>query len=147
MRRLGLFVLFIIAACGVDSPVNKLLGIQPASASVLPFQQVQLAMVAQGVGTITWTIQEGAVGGTISSTGLYTAPGCSALGTYHIVASSGGISSPPAALTVVDGVKSVAVTPSTASVVSGGTQQFTATVTSICGVTSQALLRAGSTVR
>ena len=36
--------------------------------------------------SVTWTVQEGAAGGAVSSTGLYTAP--SSTGTYHVVATS-----------------------------------------------------------
>ncbi|MFO0582306.1 MAG: Ig domain-containing protein [Anaeromyxobacter sp.] len=36
--------------------------------------------------TVTWTVQEGATGGSVSAAGLYTAPGTA--GTFHVVATS-----------------------------------------------------------
>ncbi len=47
-------------------------------------------LTAQIVGlsdqSVTWSVQEGTTGGTVTSTGLYTAP--AATGTYHVVATS-----------------------------------------------------------
>ncbi len=37
--------------------------------------------------TVTWSVQEGTTGGSITSSGVYTAP--NTLGTYHVVATSG----------------------------------------------------------
>ncbi|WP_375417156.1 discoidin domain-containing protein [uncultured Hymenobacter sp.] len=73
--------------------------------------------------TPTWT----ASGGTISSAGVFTA---SATGTYTITATAGGVSG-SASLTVQAAaatpvLTSLTVTPATASVVSGASQQFTA---------------------
>jgi hypothetical protein len=47
---------------------------------------------------VTWSIQEGAAGGTVSATGLYTAPATA--GTYHVVAQSSADSSKTATATV-----------------------------------------------
>ena len=48
------------------------------------------AFTAQVIGTtnpaVSWTVQEGASGGAVSSAGVYTAP--STPGTYHVVATS-----------------------------------------------------------
>ena len=81
----------------------------------------------------TWTIQEGAAGGTITSGGVYTAP--ASAGTYHVVGTS--VADPTksaiATVTVTERVLSVAVNPPTASVQTGGAVQFTATVTTTCG--------------
>jgi chitinase len=35
---------------------------------------------------VTWKVQEGATGGTVTAAGLYTAPGVA--GTYHVIATS-----------------------------------------------------------
>jgi hypothetical protein len=78
---------------------------------------------------VTWSVQEGAAGGTVTSAGAYTAPATA--GTYHVVATSladttkGGVATitvtapPPVA---------VSVTPSSASIAAGATLTFSATV-------------------
>lgn len=43
-------------------------------------------VLATGDTNVTWTLLEGAAGGTIDATGFYTAPGTA--GTYHVVATS-----------------------------------------------------------
>lgn len=86
--------------------------------------------------TVTWTVQEGAAGGTITAAGVYTAP--SVAGTYHVVATSNadGTKTAVVPVTVGDRVLSVAVSPQTIQVPTGGTAQFTATVTTTCGTTT-----------
>ncbi len=82
---------------------------------------------------VAWSVQEGAAGGTISAAGVYTAP--SSAGTYHVVATSHADPSRTAvvAVTVSDRILAVAVSPQTIQVPTGGTAQFTATVTTTCG--------------
>jgi hypothetical protein len=69
--------------------VNILIALTPASpATLLPEQTVQFVAAVTGNpnASVTWTLQEGAVAGTLDSTGLYTAGWTS--GTYHVVATS-----------------------------------------------------------
>jgi hypothetical protein len=82
---------------------------------------------------VTWSVQEGAAGGSIASNGTYTAP--STAGAYHVVATSvaDGTATAVATVTVSDHILSVAVSPATATIAPGGTAQFTATVTTTCG--------------
>ncbi len=82
---------------------------------------------------VTWSVQEGAAGGAITATGVYTAP--SNAGTYHVVATSAANASSTAVavVAVTDRVLSVVVSPQTVQVPPGGTAQFTATVTTTCG--------------
>ncbi len=82
---------------------------------------------------VTWSVQEGAAGGAITTAGVYTAP--SSAGTYHVVATSAANASSTAvaAVAVADRVLSVVVSPQTVQVPPGGTAQFTATVTTTCG--------------
>jgi len=82
---------------------------------------------------VTWTVQEGAAGGTITGGGAYTAPATA--GTYHLVATSSanGTSAGSSTVTVVERVLGVAVSPAVINVAPGGTAQFTATVTTTCG--------------
>jgi hypothetical protein len=83
-------------------------------------------------------VLEGAAGGAVSATGVYTAP--STGGTYHVIATS--VADPSrsatAAITVTERVLSVTVNPPTVSVAPGGTAQFTATVTTTCGAFASA---------
>jgi hypothetical protein len=80
--------------------------------------------------SVIWTVQEGAAGGSITSTGLYTAP--VGTGNFHVVATSASDPSVKAAATVVVTTSplpvTVTVSPSVASVAASGSLQFTATV-------------------
>jgi hypothetical protein len=49
-------------------------------------QTFSAVILETGDGSVTWSIQEGAAGGTITATGVYTAPGTG--GTFHVVATS-----------------------------------------------------------
>ena len=82
---------------------------------------------------VTWSVQEGATGGTITTAGVYTAPANA--GTYHVVATSvaDGTKTAVSTVTVTDKILSVTTSPATVSLTPGGTQQFTATVTTTCG--------------
>ena len=99
-----------------------------------------LAFSATVTGTtnraVTWSIQEGAAGGSITSAGVYTAS--SNAGSYHVVATSQADPTKSAVVTVTvsDRILSVAVSPQTIQLAPGGTQQFTATVTTTCGTTT-----------
>jgi hypothetical protein len=63
-------------------------GVSPSSATVA--RSATQPFTASVTGTsntgVTWSIQEGAAGGAVSSAGLYTAP--SSAGTFHVVATS-----------------------------------------------------------
>jgi streptogramin lyase len=70
------------AAGGVTTTV------MPATARIAAGVPMQLSAQVTGSpdSTVVWSIVEGAAGGTITSTGLYTAPATS--GTYHVIAAS-----------------------------------------------------------
>ena len=82
---------------------------------------------------VTWSVQEGAAGGTITSAGVYTAPANA--GTYHVVATSAADPTKTAisTVTVTDRIVSIAVSPATTTVSTAGSAQFSATVTTTCG--------------
>src|SRR5262249_60555281 len=81
---------------------------------------------------VTWSVEE-ALGGTVGTSGYYTAPATA--GTYHVIATSVADPSKQAAATVqvtaatvqVTGI-SVSISPPTASTPSGSVVGFTATV-------------------
>ena len=79
-------------------------------------------------GTVTWSVQEGASGGTITQGGTYTAP--NAAGTYHVIATSNDDATVTASaeVDVLAPAVNVAISPTSATLGAGGAQQFTATV-------------------
>lgn len=73
---------------GTTTPPAVAVSLSPTAAALTygGTQQFTAAVTGATNTGVTWTVQEGAAGGAISSTGLYTAP--SAAGTYHVVATS-----------------------------------------------------------
>ena len=149
-------LVFVLAACGGTDEQDQItadtslrsrkirVAVSPTLVSV-PSGAAQ-QFVANVTGTtdtgVTWSVREGAVGGTVSSTGLYTAPATAA--TYHVVATSVANPSRSGEATVTVTVTepapppppppppapvAIAIAPSAASVLAGATQQFTASVT------------------
>jgi hypothetical protein len=80
--------------------------------------------------SVTWRVQEGAAGGAVTASGVYTAP--STTGAFHVVVTSAVDPSVGASATVTVTASplpvTVSVSPATVSVPASGTQQFTATV-------------------
>ncbi len=109
--------------------ISVSVSISPVSASILTGgNQTFSAVVTGSTDTkVTWSVQEGAYGGTITSGGVYTAPSKS--GTYHIVATSQFAPNKSATATVDVLLVSVSISPTSASVARGGSQTFSATVT------------------
>ena len=80
--------------------------------------------------SVTWTVQEGSNCGSVSAAGLYSAPNAGA--TCHVVATSAADATKSGSATVTVTAPPphvVTVTPGSASVVTGGTTTFSATVT------------------
>ena len=75
---------------------------------------------------VTWSVQESA-GGTIDSTGLYTAPQNSS-GTFQVVATSQANPAAQGIATVVVPMPQVTISPAAVTLPPNGTQTFTATV-------------------
>ncbi|HEY6372331.1 MAG TPA: kelch repeat-containing protein, partial [Candidatus Sulfotelmatobacter sp.] len=78
---------------------------------------------------VTWSVQESA-GGTIDSTGLYTAPQNST-GTFHVVAASQANSASVGIATVTVQLSQIAISPAAVTLLPDGTQTFTAAVTGL----------------
>lgn len=72
----------------------------PASASLTLRETRQLSAIVSGSQNqiVTWNVQEGESGGSVSSTGLYSAPATP--GTYHIIATSQADTQQSAVVTV-----------------------------------------------
>jgi hypothetical protein len=62
--------------------------VSPATVALTPSAQRTFLAAVTGTANlaVTWSVREGGAGGNVTSTGLYTAP--SALGDYHVVATS-----------------------------------------------------------
>ncbi|HET6413888.1 MAG TPA: hypothetical protein VFG53_17655 [Anaeromyxobacter sp.] len=118
-----------VATVTVNQAAN-VVTVNPATYTLYACTTAQVQATTQS-GTLSYAVSEGAAGGSVSATGLYTAPATS--GTYHVVATSSAGGSATATMTVQDHVLSVAVSPTSASVSTSGQQQFTATVTTSCG--------------
>ena len=136
MRRYLLALLFVLPACSQDQ-INAALGIQPAQAMVSPGGLIQYTVTAAV--PVVWGVVESG-GGTISGSGLYAAPACPTVGTFHVSASASGKSA-QATVTVVDGVATLTISPATVTLSPGTSQQFTATQTSGCGAVSSATMQ------
>jgi hypothetical protein len=123
------------ATVTVTSPPPVVVTVTPATATVDACLTLTLAATVTGTSStaVTWSVLEGAAGGSITPGGVYTAS--STGGIYHLVATSVAdpSKSATATVTVTERVLSVQVTPATITVPAGGTAQFTATVTTTCG--------------
>jgi uncharacterized protein YjdB len=123
------------ATVTVTAPLPVVVTVSPSPGAVDACKTLQLTATVTNTTnrSVTWSIQEGAAGGSVSTSGVYTAP--STGGTYHTVATS--VADPGkyaiTAITVTERVLSVAVNPPTTTLQPGGTAQFTATVTTTCG--------------
>lgn len=119
---------FAAIAVTTDVPEGVSISINPTTATVKAgaTQQFTASVVGSSNTGVTWT----ATGGTVSTSGLYTAP--TTTGTYTVKATSAADTTKSATATVTvtpaAGV-SVAITPATATIQTGATQQFTASVT------------------
>ncbi len=126
--------LLVLAGCGGGSPPQP--APPPVSISVAPTTvnllqgatQTFTAAVSNTSNTaVTWSVQEGAAGGTIDTGGRYTAP--NAVGTFHVVATSVADGSKTAVASVTVPDVSVVVSPGPTAVNQGASQTFSATVT------------------
>jgi hypothetical protein len=124
-------IAFWMAGCGgggggggTPAPTVSL---TPSSTSLAPQanQNFAITVSSGSVPAVTWSVQEGAPGGSITPAGLYTAPANA--GTYHVVAT--GQANPSLSLTATVTVHvAVSVTPATPGLLINQTQDFTAAV-------------------
>lgn len=116
-------------AGGAGGTGGSLLRVEPANVDLATGDQQQfVAVFDAGVdGGVVWSVEPERDAGTIDSAGVYTAP--MTPGTYQVVAAS--VRDPSARGTAVVRVRaiSIEVRPEFVEVITGGRQQFTATVT------------------
>src|SRR6202049_3103839 len=127
-----LALLCLIAGCGGGSAQSSVVGVavtvSPNPATVfLGAMQAFVATVTATNMAVTWTVQEGSAGGSITSAGVYTAP--QVVGTYHVIATSQADTTKRANVTLPVPPFTVTVSPNPATVFLGATQTFVATVT------------------
>jgi len=87
LLRFALFA--VLTSCGGgDSAPPPTVTISPSTATLRPGDAAVFNATVSGSSNsaVTWTVQEGATGGSISDTGVYTAPVTN--GTFHVIATS-----------------------------------------------------------
>jgi Big-like domain-containing protein len=127
------------SAVTVSLPTVTSIVVTPASTSVSPAQTLQFsatATLSNGSTQISPAVTWSATGGSVSTAGLYTAG--STTGTFRVIAASSNGPADTSAVTITVAtptVTGIVVTPATATVASGQTQQFTASATMSDGTT------------
>ena len=115
------------ASVNVSDPATVSVSVSPASATTTTNGTAQFSATVTGSTNtaVTWT----ATGGSVSSTGMFTAP--STAGTYTITATSAADTSKSASASVnvsAPATVSVSISPASATTTTNGTAQFSATV-------------------
>ena len=138
MRRLflglGCATVLLAGCAGTSSKTTAItISVAPTAASVAVGNTQQFAATVMGTSNtaVTWSVVGGASNGTISTSGLYTAPATvpnPPQVTLTATAQADSTKSAPVAVTVTGTPTSVSVSPTAASVANFGTQQFTASV-------------------
>jgi len=144
MRTLLIVGVALLAACsGPGAPPPQastgiVVTVTPATAQVAPAGTRDFSALVTGTvdTSVTWSIEEGTAGGSVSTSGAYTAP--DAAGTYHVVASSnadpsrqqvGTVTVSSAAPVPTPAAIVITITPATAALDACKGQVFSATVT------------------
>ncbi len=115
------------ATATISVPPITVMVSPPAPTVFLGAMQTFVATVTATNIAVTWTVQEGAAGGSITSAGVYTAP--QVVGTYHVIATSAADPTQSARATVTVPPITVVVSPPAPTVFLGAMQTFVATVT------------------
>ena len=135
IKRLALVgmlaLLCLIAGCGggsaQSSAVAVAVTVSPNPATVfLGATQAFVATVTATNMAVTWTVQEGSAGGSITSAGVYTAP--QVVGTYHVIATSQADTTKSATVTITFPAVLVAIYPATDALGPSETRTFVAIV-------------------
>jgi hypothetical protein len=118
LRAIPAILILVLVACGIN---NVNISISPSQATVVVDSQIQFSATVGNAGnkSVTW----GATGGSVDSTGLYTAP--AAPGTCYVVVTSQADTS-KTATAVITVVAPVVITPSSVTLAPAGTQTFSA---------------------
>jgi uncharacterized protein YjdB len=116
------------ATVTVAAPVVNSVSVSPAAPSILTGATQQFSATVQGTvanKSVTWS----ATGGTISANGLFTAPANAGTATVKATSVADPTKSASATISVsAPTVTSITVSPKTASILTGASEQFTASV-------------------
>jgi hypothetical protein len=107
-------------------PVTVIVSPNAATVFLGAMQPFTAAVTATNM-AVTWSIQEGAAGGSIDNQGNYTAP--QVAGTYHVIATSVADTSQSGSATITVPSVAVSVTPASDTLGPGGLRVFGARVT------------------
>ncbi|HEX9121606.1 MAG TPA: kelch repeat-containing protein [Terriglobales bacterium] len=101
------------------------IGVSPTSGDMEPGATQQFTATVTGSvnHAVTWSVQEGAVGGSITTDGMYTAP--ASPGRYHVLAKQASIT---ASATLTVATLAVLISPRGAGLLPGSARTFTASV-------------------
>lgn len=131
---LVLIALLFLVSCGDDTSPSEStpyvsVSISPVTSSLDQGATQRLTATVTGTTNtaVSWSVREGAPGGTIDAQGMYTAPAQG--GTYHIVATSVADPYRSTMITISVNFMTIAVFPNVGDIQPGQTQQFTAAVT------------------
>jgi hypothetical protein len=118
------------ATANVINPVTVLIAPLNVTLSMNQTQQFTATVNGSANQAVTWSVKEGAIGGTITPAGLYTAPTVAAQGVFHVVATpqANPAKAAEATVTVNPGI-GVQVAPQLVTLTPGASQSFVATVT------------------
>jgi Glycosyl hydrolases family 39/Bacterial Ig-like domain (group 2) len=125
----------VAISLSASGPQGVLVGVSPASATVAVNQKQQFTATVSGATnpSVTWSVDNVLGGsstmGTVSSSGLYTAPAAAGQHTVTATSVQDPTRSASAQVTVKANPVAVSVAPSAATLAPGQTQQFQATVT------------------
>ena len=91
LSAVALALILSLAACGGgsgNSNQNITVSVSPATVTLFTNQTATFTAAVTGTSnmSVTWSVQEGASGGSITSAGVYTAP--ASTGTFHVIATS-----------------------------------------------------------
>jgi uncharacterized protein YjdB len=112
----------------VAAPVANGVSISPSTGAILTSATLQLSATVQGTVTnksVTWSASSGSV----TANGLFTAPAAAGTATVKATSVADPTKSATATITVnAPSVSSITLSPTSASILAGATQQFNATV-------------------
>jgi acyl-coenzyme A thioesterase PaaI-like protein len=142
-----LALLCLIAGCGGGGSAITVT-VSPNPATVLPGAPDLFMATVTGSANmaVTWTVQEGAAGGSIDNQGNYTAP--QVAGTYHVIATSVADTSRSGSATVTVPLFTVSVFPTADTLGPSGLRAFAVTVTATNGAVTWTITEgaAGGTI-
>src|SRR5713226_3719517 len=123
----------LVGCAGTSSKTTVTISVAPTAVSVAVGNTQQFTATVTGTSNtaVAWSVAGGASNGTISNTGLYTAPATPPNPpqvTVTATSQADSTKSASAIVTVTGPPTSVSVSPNAASVANFGTQQFTASV-------------------